>query len=154
VALGEPHKNHAALIEAWSVLADYGVFTSLEPESAPDLFALIEKATARGLRIQNLGVLPHDSFLAMFRASGALIYPSSFESIGLPLVEARKAGLPILASELDYVRDVSDPDETFDPHSPISIARAVRRHLDGRTQALEPSCAEALLSRVLARNTS
>lgn len=158
VASGEVHKNHAALIEAWGVLADDGVFPSLAltlaPEAAPSLCARVAQAAARGLRIQNVGVLPHDRLLAMYRASGALIYPSSFESFGLPLIEARQAGLPVLAPELDYVRDVTDPDETFDPRSPISIARAVRRHLEGRTQTPEPRGAEALLDHMLARKAS
>ena len=104
--------------------------------------------------VGNVGVLPHDRLLAMYRASGALIYPSSFESFGLPLIEARQAGLPVLAPELDYVRDVIDPDETFDPRSPISIARAVRRYLEGSTQATEPRGAEALLDHMLARKAS
>lgn len=158
VASGEAHKNHAALIEAWGVLADDGVFPSLAltlaPEAAPALCARVAQAARRGLHIQNVGVLPHDRLLAMYRASGALIYPSSFESFGLPLVEARQAGLPVLAPELDYVRDVTDPDETFDPCSPISIARAVRRHLEVRTKSLELHGAEALLGHVLARKAS
>lgn len=133
VASGEAHKNHAALIEAWSLLADEGMFPSLAltlgPETAKSLFLSIEQAAARGLRIHNLGVLPHDRLLALYRASGALIYPSSFESFGLPLIEARQAGLPVLAPELDYVRDLTDPDETFDPRSPHSITRAVRRFI-------------------------
>ena len=37
--------------------------------------------------------------------------------------------LPIPASELDYVRDVVNPVETFDAGSAVSIARAVRRFL-------------------------
>lgn len=158
VASGEAHKNHVALIEAWGVLADDGVFPSLAltlaPEAASALCARVAQAAARGLRIHNVGVLPHDRLLAMYRASGALIYPSSFESFGLPLIEARQAGLPVLAPELDYVRDVTDPDETFDPRSPISIARAVRRHIEGRTQTLELRGAEALLSHVLVRDAS
>ena len=158
VASGEAHKNHAALIEAWGLLADDGVFPllalTLTPEASPSLCALVAQVTARGLRIQNVGVLPHDRLLAMYRASGALIYPSSFESFGLPLIEARQAGLPVLAPELDYVRDVIDPDETFDPRSPISIARAVRRYLEGSTQATEPRGAEALLDHMLARKAS
>ncbi len=164
VASGEAHKNHLALIEAWDILADAGVFPSialtLAPEAAPALCARVAQAAARGLRIQNIGVLPHDRLLAMYRASGALIYPSSFESFGLPLLEARQAGLPVLAPELDYVRDLTDPDETFDPRSPISIARAVRRHLEvrphfeGCAHAPEPRGAEALLGHVLAGDAS
>lgn len=158
VASGEAHKNHAVLIDAWDMLAEEGFFPSLAltlaPEAAPALCSRVAQAAARGLCIQNIGVLPHDRLLATYRASGALIYPSSFESFGLPLIEARQAGLPVLAPELDYVRDVTDPDETFDPRSPISIARAVRRHLEGRTQVLELRGAEALLGFVLARDAS
>jgi glycosyltransferase involved in cell wall biosynthesis len=133
VASGEGHKNHATLIEAWGLLANDGVFPSLAltltPEAAPALCERIIKVAASGLSIHNIGVLPHDRLLKIYGSSGALIYPSSFESFGLPLIEARQAGLPILASELDYVRDVIDPDETFDPKSPVSIANAVKRFL-------------------------
>jgi hypothetical protein len=52
------------------------------------------------------------------------------------LIEARQAGLPILASELDYVRDVIDPEQTFYPGSPTSIARAVNRFIGIEEQAL------------------
>lgn len=154
VASGEAHKNHFALIAAWGVLADEGLFPSLaltlSQEAAPELCNRVAQETAsRGLRIHNLGVLSHDRLLAVYQESGALIYPSSFESFGLPLIEARQAGLPVLAPELDYVRDVTDPDETFDPRSPISIARAVRRHLEGRRSPLEPRGAEALLAHIL-----
>ena len=37
--------------------------------------------------------------------------------------------MPALASELDYVRDVLDPEQTFDLNSDISVARAVKRYL-------------------------
>jgi len=55
----------------------------------------------------------------------------------LPLVEAAACGLPVVAAELDYVRDVVTPLETFDPESPLSIARAVRRFL-GCPETPEP----------------
>ena len=43
--------------------------------------------------------------------------------------KAHAAGLPIVAAERDYVRDVVAPAQTFDPESPLSIARAIRRLL-------------------------
>jgi len=72
----------------------------------------------------------------LLKTSGAVIYPSRFESFGLPLIEARLAGVPVLAGELDYVRDVLDPEESFDPESPLSIARAVKRFLRKQEQPL------------------
>ena len=38
--------------------------------------------------------------------------------------------MPVIASERDFVRDVSVPRETFDPVSPRSIAAAVRRFMN------------------------
>ena len=71
------------------------------------------------------------------------------ESFGLPLIEAKYHGLPILASELDYVRDVVAPVETFNPDSPISIARAVRRYLGNTEPPLQVHSADEFLTEVL-----
>ena len=66
-------------------------------------------------------------------ASKALIFPSKYESFGLPLIEASKMHIPIIASELDFVRDVCNPIQTFDPNSAISIARAINRFFGNKS---------------------
>lgn len=154
VASGEVHKNHAALIGAWGVLADEGLYPSLAltlaPEAAPELVARVTAECAlRGMRIYNLGAIPHDRLIAVYRESGALIYPSCVESFGLPLIEARQAGLAVLASELDYVRDITDPEETFDPRSPVSIARAVKRYMKVRKPSIEPLTVGTFLGQLM-----
>lgn len=154
VASGEAHKNHTALISAWAMLADEGVFPSLaltlSETHSPDLIKHIEaQRAAKGLHIHNLGVLPHDQLVERYRDSKALIYPSGFESFGLPLIEAKLAGLPVLAPELDYVRDVLDPTESFDPSSPISIARAVKRFLKKEQSTFKPLGAKSFLNELM-----
>ena len=134
VASGDPHKNHRQLVEAWCLLAAEGLFPSLcltlDVMSSTDLCRWIdEKKNHFELHLENLGVLPHDQIKHLYSQVQALIFPSTFESFGLPLIEARQAGLPVLASELDYVRDVLDPEQAFDPESPLSIARAVKRFI-------------------------
>jgi glycosyltransferase involved in cell wall biosynthesis len=76
-----------------------------------------------------LGRLQSREIYRLYGSSSALIYPSYSESLGLPLIEAAQRGMPILAPELDYVRDVVCPVQTFDPRSPVSIARAVTRFM-------------------------
>jgi glycosyltransferase involved in cell wall biosynthesis len=94
------------------------------------LLRIIEMTSARyALKIENLGVMSREKLYEAYGETGALVFPSTSESFGLPLVEASRIGLPIIASELDYVRDVCEPVETFDPRSPTSIARAIRRFL-------------------------
>lgn len=134
VASGEPHKNHRRLIEAWHLLAEEGLFPrlrlTLDEVRFPELCREIEEMGQRyGLKVINMGALAHSDVLALYMGVDALIYPSTFESFGLPLIEAGQAGLPVLAGELDYVRDVLDPVQTFDPESATSIARAVNRFL-------------------------
>jgi glycosyltransferase involved in cell wall biosynthesis len=138
VATSEPHKNHINLIEAWSILARQNLFPSLyltiDRNSSDKLLALLEKKIkAFNLKIFNLGLVPNTHLQGLYSRVRALIYPSTLESFGIPLIEARNIGLPIIASELDYVRDLVDPDETFDPHSALSIARAVKRFI-GRSE--------------------
>lgn len=133
VADGEAHKNHLTLFAAWRLLAQEGLRPSLALTLSPRDAALKRQMQAHAaegeLRIEDLGQMPHVAVLALYSSARAMIYPSTSESFGLPLVEASHAGLPILASELDFVRDVCTPVQTFDPVSPVSIARAVKRFL-------------------------
>lgn len=134
VSSGEVHKNHLRLVKAWKILAKEGVFPSLcltlNGEKYKHLLSKIDQAKNEfGLKIDNIFVSDRKSYIKQLQGAQALIFPSLMESFGLPLVEAREAGLPILASERDFVRDVVDPEETFDPESETSISRAVRRFL-------------------------
>lgn len=146
VASGEPHKNHRTLIEAWCLLASDGIRPSLcltlDIVRDRSLLKWIgDRESQNELVVHNAGVLPQSGILNLYARSRALIYPSLFESFGLPLVEASRAGLPVLASELDYVRDVVEPAQTFDAASSVSIARAVRRFMsvpDPLPAALSP----------------
>lgn len=150
VADGEAHKNHKRLIEAWVVLACEGIRPTLAltlSERDKKLKSWVDDEIKKhGLNIFHLGKLEHEKVLEECCQSRALIFPSISESFGLPLVEATQIGLPILAAELDFVRDVCVPAQTFDPYSPVSIARAVKRFLLCETPLLEPSGPEVFLS--------
>lgn len=132
VASGEPHKNHHRLVEAWVLLAEEGFFPTLyltlNESLFPALCAKIASLTSKHhLRIINSGHLSDTDVKNLYKSVNALIYPSYLESFGMPLIEANQMNLPIIAPELDYVRDLLNPTETFDPFSSISIARAVNR---------------------------
>jgi glycosyltransferase involved in cell wall biosynthesis len=154
VASGEPHKNHKKLIEAWCLLARDGFFPTLwltlDAKNHSDLCAWIEqKSRIFNLKLENLGVQSHAQLQYFYTQAQALIYPSTFESFGLPLIEARQAGLAIVASELDFVRDVVDPDEVFDPGTPISIARAVKRFMGWTESSLPLLSATEFLKEIM-----
>jgi glycosyltransferase involved in cell wall biosynthesis len=154
VASGDAHKNHDNLLKAWRLLAEAGLKPTLavtvDGLSYPMLAREIDRQRDQhGLNITNLGKVASADIPTLYKSSSALIFPSKVESFGLPLIEATQMGLPILASELDYVRDVIEPVETFDPGSPVSIGRAVRRFLKSPYPITPINTAEEFLAEVL-----
>lgn len=153
VASAEPHKNHRTLTEAWRLLAHDGLRPKLclvlGNNPADALIGWIrEVATADKLEITLHREVDRGALMQLYTRSGALIFPSSFESLGLPLLEAAAAGLPILAAEIDVVRDVVTPVQTFEPTSPLSIARAVKRYLGHCELPARPLSAADFLARL------
>lgn len=57
-------------------------------------------------RIIELGKIPFDEVCAYYNSVDALVFPSYIETFGLPLIEAALTGLPIIASDLPYAREV------------------------------------------------
>jgi glycosyltransferase involved in cell wall biosynthesis len=134
VASGDPQKNHRKLIDAWVILAQENIFPTLcltiSETASVQLWDWISELISKyGLKVINIGFLPHKEILATYAQARCLVYPSVLESFGMPLLEARQAGLDVIAAELDYVRDLIEPEESFDPTSAVSIARAVRRYM-------------------------
>lgn len=143
VSDGQAHKNHRRLFDAWERLSRGGLRPSLavtlHPERDRELAALLASMINRhGLNITDLGQVPRDDVLRYYRRARALLFASFAESYGIPFLEARAVGLPILAAELDFVRDMCEPAQTFDPFSAISIARAVKRFLGQGEKPLNP----------------
>lgn len=67
-----------------------------------------------------------DGVAAMYSAADALVFPSLTESYGLPLVEAMTIGMPIVAADRPYARELCGATGIyFDPHSPASLLRAL-----------------------------
>jgi|SRR3990172_8400907 len=154
VASGEPHKNHRKLIHAWRILSEQNIRPHLcltvDQEQFPELLSWIEHLRFEyDLKIHNLGFVSAEKIKAIYDTSKALIYPSTLESFGLPLIEARCSHLAILASELDYVRDLVDPEQSFDPDSPVSIARAVKRFMGLNDQPLPLLNAADFMERIV-----
>ncbi|NPC55767.1 glycosyltransferase [Caenimonas soli] len=152
---GVAHKNHPNLLKAWTLLAADGLYPKLFLTLRPgEMEAALLGAGVRSGElpsVENLGRLPRQEVLERMSQSSALIFPSRAETLGLPLLEARALGVPILASERDFVRDVCEPAQSFDPGSPASIACAVRRFVEGQVApTTQYYSADELVQRLLA----
>jgi glycosyltransferase involved in cell wall biosynthesis len=143
VSDGSIHKNHLRLFEAWQLLAKGGLNPSLAITLHSERDAALKQQLAimtktYNLNIHDLGQVAHSSILSEYRNANALMFASYAESFGIPLLEAQAAGLPIIAAEADFVRDVCRPVQTFNPFSSVSIANAVKRFLDVEQSPIVP----------------
>lgn len=134
-----PHKNLGVLLEVFgrhaSSLADVVCLTTVAPHQHASAGAFLDAVRSRDLSdsIVNLGEIPRESVGALARACDAFLLPTLLETFGLPFVEAMEAGLPIVASDRDFAREVCGEAALYvDPHDPDAIARAIRSLVDDR----------------------
>lgn len=136
------HKNHTNLLRAWALLqkagSDAQLCLTIDGAELDAVLAEIALPRTAVGNVQALGRLSRQEVLTRLAEASALIFPSTAETFGLPMLEACAMGKPIIASERDFVRDVCRPVQTFDPTSPRSIARAVLRFADGDNEELGP----------------
>ena len=149
-ARGWPHKNHARLLDAFTLLR----------RSEPDLRLVL---TGGGLEaigpvpdgVEVRGLIPREELRVLYRTSAALVFPSLYEGFGLPPLEAMASGCPVAASDAGSLAEIcGDAAVLFDGTSPESIAAGIstaldnsadlqRRGLDRARSFTWASCAEA-----------
>jgi glycosyltransferase involved in cell wall biosynthesis len=100
---------------------------------------LVAFATSLGVvdRVHFVGELPPDQIGAFLRSLDVFVFPSVAETFGLAAVEAAEAGVPVVANDLDVLRETltvdSCPCAVFvDVSDPKAFAAAVQRLLDDR----------------------
>ncbi|HUK43878.1 MAG TPA: glycosyltransferase [Gaiellaceae bacterium] len=114
-----PHKNHARLYEAFALLR----------RERPDLRLVLtgggrREATPDG--VDELGNLPVDELVSLYRRAAALVFPSLYEGFGMPPLEAMACGCPVACSAAASLPEVcGDAARYFAPDDPAEIAAAV-----------------------------
>jgi len=79
-------------------------------------------------RVRLLGDLPYEQVAKVYRGHDIFVFPSLAESYGHPLVEAMASGLPVVAANLAYARELcGDAAMYFDPFSAYDLARQISR---------------------------
>jgi glycosyltransferase involved in cell wall biosynthesis len=120
-AFGYPHKNHL-------LLADINRHTA-ERWPVQKLTLTVpagENPNPQVPWIDCVGLLNPAAVLSHYRDCDALLFLSTAESYGLPLVEAMFIGLPIVCPDLPYARDLCGEQALyFDPHSVSSLLHAL-----------------------------
>jgi len=92
------------------------------------------------------GLIAHEDMPAVYSMAGALLFPSYYESFGIPLVEAMACGCPVITSSAPACPEVVGGAALIvDPDDVAGLADAMLR------VAREPELAGELRARGLAR---
>lgn len=149
------HKNHIRLFQALARLRDErGIRLPLvcsgrvwEP-NWPAIEEELERLRLRG-QVIFLGVVSDAMLASLFRSARFMVFPSLFEGLGAPLLEAMHHRLPILASNATSIPEVvGDAGILFDGQNVDAILDALSHAVNGR-DALDrvASLGPAILSR-------
>jgi glycosyltransferase involved in cell wall biosynthesis len=115
-----PHKNHARLVDAFSLVR-------LEH---PDLRLVLtgtgHDASAYPTNVDVLGRVSDQALADLYRRASALVFPSLYEGFGQPPLEALASGCPVAAARAGALPEVcGDAARYFDPTSVEDLAAAV-----------------------------
>lgn len=153
--LHAPYKNLGArLSEVIAAMEQLGAGTRL---GRPELLLTLTPEEAAGLGLPQrdwvrlLGRLEPQDLRAAQCSARAIVYPTTLESFGYPLAEARLARQPAVAPYSDHGREVAgDALVGYEPSDPPSLVAALERALERQLDPLvvNPFDPDAYFSRL------
>ncbi|MGH9123019.1 MAG: glycosyltransferase, partial [Acidimicrobiales bacterium] len=131
----EPRKNMERLVEAYAALpahlrAEWQLLLvcRMAPLERNHYEVLARRLGIEG-RLVLGGYLADEALVIVYQGAGLVVFPSLYEGYGLPVVEARSCGAPVMASDTSALRELVPAEARFDPTSTSSIAAALQRGL-------------------------
>jgi len=147
VGAQRPHKNQRVLVQALAGLRHKHPGLGLVLVGQPDrrhpdeLTGLIRTLGLDG-QVRRYDRLDDQALLAVYAHAAVFGFPSLVEGFGLPVLEAMAAGLPVVASDAEAVREVTGRAAVIVPaREPRAWTRALDRVLS------QPGLAPDLISR-------
>lgn len=77
--------------------------------------------------IRCTGYVPDEALVPLVQHAALLVYPSRYEGLGLPVLEAHGCGTPVVGSNVSSVAELVIPELACDPENPAAIAEAMIR---------------------------
>jgi glycosyltransferase involved in cell wall biosynthesis len=140
----EPRKNTMLALKALHHLPD-DISLVLVGRHTAYTDKLTQYARANGLehRLRILHGVPDADLPALYAGAEAFIYPSVYEGFGIPIIEAIRCGLPVVACTGSCLEEAGGPDSIYvAPDDAEGMTEAIRRSLkgaDGRQERIQRS---------------
>ena len=94
-------------------------------------------------RVLILHGVPDEDLPALYRMADTFVYPSRYEGFGIPIIEAIRLGLPVVACTGSCLEEAGGPDSLYvAPDDDEAMAHSISKVLfgaEGRQQRIERS---------------
>ena len=141
----KPHKNLQGLVNAMqsNIFGDCVLFIVGKRDGFITGVQTAQQKLLESDRVEFTGYVSDAELRHMYASADLLVFPSLYEGFGYPPLEALSLGLPVVASNLDVVREIcGDTVSYFDPRSVESMRSTIRQCLDGPDMSKDPVHAE------------
>ena len=132
----EPRKNLPALISAFLAMQGAGelpgiamVLVGQSGWKNESLTAAVGQARELGAQIHLTGHVADGLLPALYAGAEAVVMPSVYEGLGLPILEARMCGARVLASDTPETREAGGPGVTYMTPDVAGIQTGIRHAL-------------------------
>ncbi|MDG5973310.1 D-inositol-3-phosphate glycosyltransferase [Sphingomonas paucimobilis] len=116
----EGRKNHLLLLQIWKrlvqrlgALAPQLILVGQRGWEAQAAFAMLDRCPVIAGKVIEHNHCRDDELSSLLRGARALLMPSHAEGFGMPVVEALKAGTPVIASNLAVFREIAGDIPTY-----------------------------------------
>jgi len=130
-----PHKNHINLIKAIYILKHKSKFEinlilcGSKGQSSKDVMKEVEKMDMKKF-IKYLGYVPEEDIPYLYKLSVALVMPTLFESVSMPIWEAFYLNVPVVSSNVCALPEqVGEAALLFNPYNIDDIAEKIYKIL-------------------------
>lgn len=147
------HKGHLNLL---AVLEGLGLKVAFVGSDLGSLGAVRSYASAAGINVTFFQNLSEADLVELYDASKCFAFPSELEGFGIPLLEARARGVPVVANDIPIFRELclTTGGEVVDFNDRTAARRAIVEAARGDKQAVDlssfawPRIAESLFDRL------
>lgn len=142
----EPRKNHELLFNVWRGLtaelggkAPHLVIIGSPGWKCDEILQPVRNNPQMCRHVHVASGLSSPALKRLLAGAIALLMPSHAEGFGLPLIEAMRLGVPVMASDIPAHREVVDAQALLlDPRDPLAWDAAIRHWADGGRPQVHP----------------
>lgn len=146
VSTREPRKNLDSLVRAYLAMRHAGellhtdlVLVGQEGWKSRAVREALTSAGEHASSIHVTGRVPDELLPALYADADVFVMPSFYEGFGIPLLEARMCGTPVVATDIPELREAGGADAIYVSPTIAGIESGIRRVLARRRSAFVES---------------